>query len=192
MIRRSALLAAALSLVFVDFASAHPGHGGHGLESGFVHPLTGLDHLLAMIAVGLWASQIGRRALWAVPLSFVGCMSLGGIAEFAGISIPLVEPGILASLFVFGLLIAIGFQWPTWAAATIAGLFAICHGAAHASEMAAGESAIVYSIGFVLATSLLHLAGIGLGLLASRSFTPIAVRSLGGAVIAAAFLVWMN
>lgn len=192
MIRRSALFAAVLSLVFVDYASAHPGHGGHGLESGFVHPLTGLDHLLAMIAVGLWASQIGGRAMWVVPLAFVGCMSIGGIAEFAGVAIPLVEPGILASMFVFGLLIAIGLQWPAWAAATIAGLFAIFHGAAHASEMAADQSAIVYSIGFVLATSLLHLAGIGLGTLASRSLTPIAVRSLGGAVVAGAALVWMT
>lgn len=192
MIRRSALFAAVVSLVFVDFAAAHPGHGGHGLESGFVHPLTGLDHLLAMFAVGLWASQIGGRAMWIVPLSFVSCMVLGGAAAFAGISVPFVEPAILASMFILGLLIAVGFQWPTWAAASIAGLFALFHGAAHATEMAVDQSFALYSIGFVLATALLHLAGIGLGRLTANAISKPALRAFGGAVVAGAVFVSMS
>jgi len=166
-------------------AAAHPtGAAGAGLAAGFAHPLGGLDHLLAMVAVGLWAAQLGGRALWLVPLGFVGALLLGGLAAFSGPALPIVEPGIAGSLLVLGGLIALRQSLPPWLGGLVVGLFALCHGHAHGSELPAGAAPLLYVLGFVAATALLHLAGIGLG----RGLAGRLVLRAGGAGIATAGL----
>jgi len=152
-------------LLAPSLAFAHPGHGEDGgLIAGFLHPLSGLDHLLAMTAVGLFAAHLGGRALWAVPAAFVAVMALGGICGFAGLSLPFAETAIALSVAVFGLLIFSGIAPPVGAAMTLVGLFAFFHGHAHGAEMPANASWLVYGIGFTTATALLHGFGIALGL----------------------------
>jgi urease accessory protein len=146
-------------------AWAHTGHGSTvGFVQGFVHPVTGMDHVLAMIAVGLFAANLGGRALWAVPLSFVSVMALGGAMGFAGIDLPFVEAGIAISVVGLGLAVALRPQWPVAAAMALVGVFAIFHGHAHGAEMPVDASGLEYGSGFMLATALLHLVGIGLGI----------------------------
>ncbi|HLL89028.1 MAG TPA: HupE/UreJ family protein [Tepidisphaeraceae bacterium] len=163
-------------------ASAHPGHAAYGLSDGVAHPLTGLDHVLAMLGVGLWAWQLGGRARLAVPAAFVGAMAVGGAAQFAGGDVPLVEPGILTSVLVIGLLIAVGFKLPTIAAAAVAGAFAVCHGAAHAAEMGGGTGDASFTLGFLLATAALHVTGIGLAAAMATMKDGAMVRWAGAAM----------
>lgn len=156
-----------LALSFAAFASpaaAHPFHGaGTGFAAGIAHPFLGLDHLLAMMAVGVWAAQIGGRALWVVPLSFVGTMLAGGVLGLAGLTLPYVEPMVAASVLALGLLVSSG--WKTGAApgALLVAFFAVFHGLAHAAELPLEASAVTYALGFALATAALHAAGIGAG-----------------------------
>ena len=158
---------AVLSL-FAGTASAHTGdHTVTGFASGLTHPLSGLDHLLAMVAIGLWAAQQGGRALWAIPAAFVGAMLLGGAMALAGLSLPHVETGIAASVLVLGLLIATRRQWAVKAGMAIAAAFALFHGYAHGLEMPQAASPALYALGFVLATIFLHGTGIA-GKLAGR------------------------
>jgi urease accessory protein len=155
-----AIALTALCLV-AGTASAHTGsHGIAGFASGLTHPLLGLDHLLAMIAIGLWAAQQGGRALWAVPAAFVGAMVLGGGLALSGLSLPLAETAIAASVLVLGLLIATRRQWAMIAGMAIAAGFALFHGYAHGLEMPQAASPTLYALGFVLATLALHGAGI--------------------------------
>ena len=157
-------LAAAILLI-PTAAFAHTGHGdGHGLVHGFAHPLGGLDHILAMVTVGLFAWQLGGRALWLVPASFVLMMAAGGAAGMAGIPMPLVEFGIAASVIVLGTIVAIGIKTPVAVAMGLVGAFAIFHGYAHGAEMPVDASGVSYAAGFVLATALLHATGIALGM----------------------------
>ena len=147
--------------LFAGTASAHTGnHTVTGFSSGLTHPLLGLDHLLAMIAIGLWAAQQGGRALWAVPAAFVGAMLTGGGMALAGLSLPHVETGIAASVLVLGLLIATRRQWAVKAGMAIAAGFALFHGYAHGLEMPQAASPALYALGFVLATVFLHGIGI--------------------------------
>ena len=147
--------------LFAGTASAHTGnHTVTGFSSGLTHPLLGLDHLLAMIAIGLWAAQQGGRALWAVPAAFVGAMLTGGGIALAGLSLPHVETGIAASVLVLGLLIATRRQWAVKAGMAIAAGFALFHGYAHGLEMPQAASAVLYALGFVLASVFLHGIGI--------------------------------
>jgi len=134
----------------------------HGLAAGFSHPLLGLDHMLAMFAVGIWAAQLGGRALWAVPATFVGSMALGGLLGFAGLHPPLMEPMIAASVLALGLLIAFAVKRKSAGVALIA-VFALFHGVAHALGIPHHDSATGYAVGFLAATVLLHVAGVGLG-----------------------------
>ena len=157
------LLAAAVVLA-PALAMAHPGHGTGSFVSGFTHPLHGFDHLLAMLAVGLWAAQLGGRARWVVPASFVGVMSLGGALALVGVGLPLAEQGIVASVLILGLLIAATVRLPLAASAALVGLFALCHGHAHGVEMPASAAGAAYGLGFVGCTALLHVLGMGLGL----------------------------
>ncbi|EWY38110.1 protein hupE [Skermanella stibiiresistens SB22] len=155
-------LAAAALTVMPVAAMAHPGHMElAGFPQGLGHPFGGLDHLLAIVAVGLWAAQLGGRALWALPLSFVGAMVLGGLAGMAGLSLPSVEIGILGSVLVLGGLVAFQARLPLVASATITALLAVFHGYAHGAEMPAAASPLAYGLGFVVATALLHAVGIG-------------------------------
>ncbi len=134
------------------------------LSSGFCHPFSGLDHLLAMIAVGLWAVQLGGRAIWLLPLSFVLLMLAGGCLGLAGLSTSLSTLGVIVSILVFGLLLTISFKTPHVISTIIVGIFAIFHGHVHGSELLLSSNAGYSFIGFALATIVLHLAGIALGL----------------------------
>ena len=164
--RTSITLAVFLSLA--GLAQAHPGHGGGGFANGFAHPLHGLDHLLAMLAVGLWAAQLGGRAKWAVPACFVGVMVGGGALGMAGVGLPFAEQGIAASVLILGLLIAAAVRLPLAAGLAVAGIFALCHGYAHGAEMPVTAAGAVYAFGFATATALLHACGLGLGVLMQR------------------------
>ena len=146
-------------------AFAHTGVGSvAGFAAGFVHPLGGIDHLVVMIAVGIYAAQLGGRALWAVPASFVALMAVGGALGAAGIGLPFVEIMIALSIVALGIVIAFRIDMPIVAAAALVGAFAIFHGHAHGAEMPETASGLGYGIGFVVATTMLHAVGIGLGL----------------------------
>jgi urease accessory protein len=170
-------------------ASAHIGNGGgHGFVHGFLHPLGGADHVLAMVAVGLLAWQLGGRALWLLPATFMAVMALGGMLAFAGAALPGIEPGIAASVIVLGALVALGVKAPVAIAAAIAGMFAIFHGHAHGSEFPDGAAAAAYASGFLSATALLHVGGVGLGERLGRmsEASGLALHRLGGAGVALA------
>jgi urease accessory protein len=169
-------------------AEAHTfGAQGAGLAAGLAHPFSGLDHLLAMIAVGIWAGQLGGRAVWFVPLTFVSVMSAAAALGSFGITLPMVEPAIACSVLVLGLLIAGSVRLPAIASVGIVGLFAVFHGYAHGLELPQAASPILYGIGFVLATSLLHGLGIGFAL-SSRQYKMIQ-RLAGCSLIVASGLL---
>ena len=134
----------------------------HGFGSGFAHPLHGLDHILVMVAVGLWSAQLGGRARWLVPASFVGVMMLGGALAMAGLRVPFTETGILLSVLVMGILIAVAARFPLSASMTIVGIFAFFHGHSHGMEMPANAIGYAYGAGFILATVVLQAVGMGL------------------------------
>ncbi|HMF01261.1 MAG TPA: HupE/UreJ family protein [Terriglobia bacterium] len=170
-------------------ASAHVGAGDtHGFVHGFSHPLSGIDHILAMVAVGLFAAHLGGRALWLVPLTFVSVMALAGIAGMAGVQLPFVEIGIGMSVIVFGLVVALQLSVPTLVAMGLVGFFAIFHGHAHGMEMPQGVSGLFYGAGFICATKLLHALGVGLGLTIGKTGQVYSRRivQIGGGVIAIA------
>jgi urease accessory protein len=168
-------------------ASAHPGHDGHELtwdfSAGVIHPLTGWDHLVAMIALGLWAFQLGGRARWQVPGAFVAAMAVGAALGRSGLAVPGIEQGIAASVLVLGLLIAWRTPMAAWGSIALAAAFAVFHGFAHGAEAPASGSSIGYGAGFIAATALLHFAGIRLGSLLAPDQR--AMRGLGGAIAGA-------
>ncbi|SFV30269.1 urease accessory protein [Devosia crocina] len=167
MLKRT-LLALAIAATATVPAFAHLDPVEHGsFAAGFDHPLHGLDHLLAMVAVGLWAAAQRGRAIWLVPAAFVGTMALGFVAATIGMPLPLVEPAILASVIFIGIAIALALPIPTPAVAALVAFFALFHGHAHGSELG-HAGALEFAAGFVLATALLHAVGIGIGLLFSR------------------------
>lgn len=181
--RQSKSKLALLLFLFPGVALAHTGHGeAAGLMHGFSHPLGGLDHLLAMVAVGLWAAQAGGRALWAVPCAFVGAMILGGVLALLAVPVPFVETGILVSVLVLGILIAGAFKLSLVYSAAIVGFFAMFHGFAHGAEIPAAINAVSYTLGFVAATALLHLAGLSLGSVLQKINLPVNNRWAGGAI----------
>lgn len=185
----SSFLKRALTLALVAapaLAQAHPGHGGHSLLSGMEHPLMGMDHLLAMVAVGLWAAQLGGRATWMVPAAFVGVMSLGGALAMNGFVLPGIEQGILASVLILGVLVAASVRLPALAGAALVALFAFCHGQAHGAEMPAAASSLSYALGFASSTAMIHAAGLGFGLAARQS---AALRLSGAAIATSAILL---
>ena len=180
------ILAILLTLV-PTAAFAHTGAGyAHGFADGLMHPLGGLDHILAMVTVGVLAWQLGGRAIWLLPASFLALMVVGGVLALAGGSLPWVEVGIAASVIVFGIMITLGTKAPLALAMGIVGLFAVFHGHAHGTEMPITASGAAYGVGFVLATALLHAAGIALGYLIGRmSHKQLAYRLAGCAVVLA-------
>ena len=179
------LSAVALTLLPVT-ASAHVGVGDtHGFMHGFSHPLSGIDHILAMVAVGLFAAQLGGRALWLMPLTFVSVMALAGVAGMGDVKLPLVEIGIGMSVVVLSLAVAFQLNVPTLVAMALVGFFAIFHGHAHGTEMPESASGLAYGVGFVCATALLHAIGVGLGLAigqAGRSYSRRIAQVGGGAM----------
>lgn len=173
--------AAALSLL-ASPAFAHTGAGAtSGFAAGFMHPLFGLDHLLAMVAVGGWAALLGGRALWLVPAAFVGAMVAGGALSVSGVELPMVETMIALSVVALGVLVAANVRVVAGIGMAVAAAFALFHGHAHGSELPAGLSAAGYAAGFALATALLHMAGIGIAALAVRLASTRAVRWAGAA-----------
>ncbi|MDR3458874.1 MAG: HupE/UreJ family protein [Verrucomicrobiae bacterium] len=174
-----------------SLAQAHPGHtsSASGAAAGLLHPFSGLDHLCAMIAVGLWAAQRGGRALWLVPLTFVSVMALGGILGMNGIQVPLAEQGVAASVLILGLLLAAAARLPLAASVVTVGIFAIFHGYAHGAEMPATAAGLSYGLGFLAATAALHLVGIGLGLLAQQLGSTRLIRCAG--VLIALFSLYL-
>lgn len=163
------LLVAIALLLAPSVALAHPGHGEDSiLLGGFIHPFGGIDHLLAMMAGGLFAAHLGGRALWAVPATFVAVMALGAVFGATGVSLPFTETAIALSVLVFGFMIFSGMTPPVHTAMALVGIFAAFHGHAHGTEMPVGVSGAVYSIGFMVATALLHGFGITLGLAIGR------------------------
>jgi urease accessory protein len=185
-------IAAAISLVAAPgVALAHPGHAEiAGFSQGFAHPFGGLDHVLAMIAVGLYAALVGGRALWALPAAFLAAMATGGTLGAAGIGMPYVEVAIALSVVVLGLAVASRASLPTFAAVSLVGLFAIFHGHAHGAEMVLEAGGAAYAAGFLLATALLHGAGLAAGLLSARSAPRLA--SLAGGAMALAGLALLT
>lgn len=164
-------------------AWAHDAAGGlGGLVSGFMHPLLGWDHLVAMVAVGIWAAALGGREVRRLPLAFLLLMAIGGTLGMAGIGLPAVEAGIAASAIVLGLVVAAALAPSPAVAAAIVAVFAILHGNAHGIELPQAASAWGYSVGFLVATALLHLIGIGIAGLARWPVGRIAVRATGGAI----------
>lgn len=164
---------------------AHPGHGQAGFMAGILHPLSGLDHLLAMLAVGILAVRCGGRALWLVPISFMTSMLVGGFAAYAGMPMPGAEWAIALSVIVFALMIAIAIKPDPRLAYSVVGAFALFHGHAHVAEMATDQGLGAFCSGFLLSTALLHATGIAIGLLMTKT-APIAVLRLSGAAIACA------
>jgi len=179
------VLAAALVVAAVP-ALAHEGDAaGGGFVTGFLHPIFGWDHVAAMVAVGLWGAFLGQPAIWVLPVAFPLVMALGGALALVGVGVPAVEIGIAASALIIGLMVALAARPPLALAAAIVAVFAIFHGHAHGTEMPLAANPLAYAVGFVIATGLLHLAGIAFGLLTNARTGAMAVRA-GGALIAVA------
>ena len=184
-------LVAAAAVLAPGAALAHTGEGVvGGFLSGFVHPILGFDHVVAMIAVGLWGTFLGQPAIWLLPVVFPLVMAFGGLAGVLGMPLPGVEAGIALSALALGAMVALALRPPLWVAAILVGAFAIFHGHAHGTELPAAASPLAYGVGFVVATGLLHLSGIALGLLARWPVGLRAVR-VGGGLIACAGLFFL-
>ena len=176
----------AMAMLAAEPASAHSvGGAAAGFGAGFLHPLTGLDHLLAMVCVGIWGAQLGAPAIWLLPVAFPLIMAMGGAFGVVGVPLPHGELMIAVSVVVLGGLVATARRVPVAAALAIIGVFAIAHGHAHGVELPAAADALAFTIGFVLATGLLHLAGIGIGVLTRWPGGVVAIRSCGCAVAVA-------
>lgn len=177
--------------LFAQSAEAHVNKGeARGFLSGLHHPISGLDHVMAMIAVGLWGAQLGAPAIWVLPVAFPMVMALGGMMGLLGIPVPGIEYGIAASMILLGAAVMMELRPPLALAAVLVGFFAIFHGHAHGTELPAGQSGLLYSIGFVMATGCLHGVGISIGLVHRWGWGQRALRA-AGAVIAAAGLFFM-
>jgi urease accessory protein len=182
------ILGALTLLLTPALALAHPGHGDNGLVAGISHPLGGLDHLLAMLAVGLWAAQQHGTARWALPCTFVGTMLIGGMLGFEGLNLPALESGIAASVLALGLAVALAVRPPLVMAVGATALFALFHGVAHGLELPDMSSPWTYAAGFVAATAVLHAAGYALVRTLPLAAAPL-VRLAGAA--SAATGVWL-
>ena len=169
-------------------AQFHPQDAGAALQSGFLHPLSGFDHLLVMVAVGLWAAKLGGRALWLLPCSFVGSMLLGSILGLGGIHLPAMEHGILTSMILLGA--ALGMAWrPALSVATLFIVAAgLCHGFAHGTEIPSGSLPLLFLAGMVCATAALHGSGLTIGAVAEKNSFSVVTRATGVALVATALL----
>jgi urease accessory protein len=187
----SFIIGIALPLFLASAAHAHVGtHETNGFIHGFQHPLGGLDHILAMVAVGLWAVQLGRRAIWALPVTFMGVMLVGGaIGINTSLTLPGLEPAILASDLVLGGLILATIQMPIAISASLVGIMAIFHGYAHGAEMPTQASSLEYAAGFIGATALLHAMGLGTALLIQKYRQAQLVQIAGASIVIASLVM---
>lgn len=184
---RTKLLTAFLLLAASGSALAHPGHNISGLAAGLSHPFSGIDHLLAMLCVGLWAATLGGRAQWKVPTAFVTLLVAGTILGMSGAHLPMVEPLIALSLLLLGLAVAFTLRVHATSGVIFVGLFALFHGCAHGAELPETASSYLYLLGITLASITLHLAGLGIGHAFQRHTWLL--RSSGAAITAMG--VWM-
>jgi urease accessory protein len=189
--RRPGLLLLVLSLAWPAMAFAHT-RGGEalGLTSGLLHPVSGLDHVLAMIAVGLWGAQLGPPAVWLLPVTFPMVMAFGGMLGLMGVMLPGIEMGIALSAISLGFAVFREARPQLWVAAVLVGFFAIFHGHAHGTELPPGANGVLYSLGFVIGTGTLHAAGISLGLVHRWPAGQTVLRGVG-AIIALAGVVFL-
>ncbi len=178
------LLAAVTLWPTVAWAHVEGGRA-EGLLAGLRHPVSGLDHVLAMVSVGLWGAQLGAPAVWLLPVTFPVVMAFGGMLGLAGVALPGVEVGIALSAILLGLAVLAAWRPAPWAAATIVGFFAVFHGNAHGTELPPGASGLAYSMGFVAATGTLHAVGIGIGVIHRWGWGRMALRAAGAFVAAA-------
>ena len=173
-----------IALCYAQAAEAHVNKGeGVSFLSGFKHPISGLDHVVAMIAVGLWGAQLGAPAIWVLPVAFPLVMAFGGMLGLLGVPLPGTEFGIAASAIMLGAAVMLKLRPPLAVAALLVGFFAIFHGYAHGSELPPGESGLLYSLGFVIATGCLHAVGITIGLVNRGTWGQRAVRFAGAAIV---------
>lgn len=179
--------------IMASAASAHIGQGdmAGGFTTGFLHPISGLDHVIAMVAVGLWGAQLGRPAIWVLPVTFPLVMTIGGVMGVLGVPLHGIEVGIAMSALVLGGMISFAVRPPLWVAGLIVAGFAICHGFAHGAELPSSANPLTFAIGFVLATGLLHACGIALGLLYKWRAGQYALR-MGGLAIALGGAYFLN
>jgi urease accessory protein len=181
-----------LAFLWAQPALAHVGEGGAaGLLAGLLHPISGLDHVLAMVAVGMWGAQLGAPAIWMLPVAFPLVMAMGGMLGFLGVPIPGIEYGIAASGILLGAAVMLEVRPPLVAAAVLVGVFAIFHGHAHGTELPPGQSPLLYSMGFVMATGCLHAAGIGIGAVHRWTWGQKLLRAAGALVaVGGVFFMW--
>lgn len=180
---RWSVLSAAVYLGYITPAAAHIGTGlPGGIASGFRHPFTGWDHLLAMVSVGIWGAFLGRPLIYALPVIFPLMMVGGAALGMFAVPIPSPELGVAVSVLVLGLCIALAVRAPTWVACAIVAAFAVFHGYAHGVELPSAADPVGYSVGFVLATGILHVCGIGIGLLNERPYGMVMTRAMGAVV----------
>ena len=182
--KRATIIASAVTLLWPFAAWAHiqAGEAG-GLVSGLSHPVSGLDHVLAMVAVGLWGAQLGLPALWVLPVAFPMMMAFGGMLGLMDIPLPGVEVGIAMSAIILGTLVLGQIRLPLIGAILVVAFFAVFHGHAHGTELEPGQNAMLYSLGFVIATGLLHALGIGIGLIHRWASGRMVLRGAGALVL---------
>jgi urease accessory protein len=187
-----AMIRAAITILvlacWVSPTLAHTGGASGGFVGGFAHPLLGTDHIVAMVAVGLWGAFLGAPAIYLLPVTFPLVMAGGGVLGILGVPLPGVEFGIALSAIILGMMVALAARPPLWVAIVLVGAFAIFHGYAHGGELPAGTDVTAYFAGFVIATGCLHLVGIAFGLLARWPQGRIAVRAAGGAIAVAGLM----
>ena len=182
-----------LLLCFAAAANAHSGEGvAGGFVSGFMHPLSGIDHLLAMVAVGIWGATLGRPLVWALPVAFPMLMVVGGVLGIAKVPLPYIEIGIAVSVVVLGLSIAAAWRAPVALAVGIVAVFGVFHGYAHGTELPQTAAPAAYAAGFVISTGLLHLTGIAIGLSKALPHGAQALRASGGLIAAAGVWILMS
>ena len=186
------LIVLVIGCLWAEPAFAHVGQGeAAGLLAGLAHPISGLDHVLAMVAVGLWGAQLGSPAIWLLPVAFPMVMALGGVLGLVGVPIPGVEYGIAASAILLGAAVMFAMRPPLAAAAALVAFFAVFHGPAHGTELPPGQSAMLYSMGFVVATGCLHAMGIGVGEARRWTWGNGLLRAAGTAVaVGGIFFMW--
>lgn len=185
------LLVVLMSAALPSPLAAHEGGSAAGLLSGLYHPISGADHVLAMVAVGIWGAQLRAPAIWVLPVTFPVIMALGGMWGLLGMPLPGVELGIGLSALVLGLMVALERRADLMVAAVVVGFFAIFHGYAHGTELPEGQNGLLYSIGFVASTGTLHAMGIGIGTIQRWEWGKAALRSSGAAIaLAGAWFTW--
>jgi len=188
---RVAAVWAALSLASWPLFAHEVGGEAAGLLSGLQHPVSGLDHVVAMLAVGLWGAQLGVPALWMLPVAFPMVMAFGGAMGLVGLPLPGVEVGIAASAIVLGGMVLFEARPPLGFALALVGIFALFHGHAHGTELPPGQNGLLYSVGFVIATGTLHATGISVGLIHRWTWGRLALRVTGGLIAASGvYFLW--